>query len=164
MLTFPERGTLQMWLRLRILKWGEYPALSRGLNITTRVLNSKRGKQKNESERCDIYRTWSTIAGSEDGRRGHGRGICWCLEVGNGLQFSSSKTGTLTLRSQEVLPTTRMSRKHTFPSSLRKSTQPFWHLDVSLGRPLWTSYLRYGKIIYLCYLSHKFVVILLWQQ
>ena len=99
---------------------GRWSFIIRGTQ-SNRMSPSQQERKQKESERCGMFGTWSTIAGFEDGRGGHGQGMCWPLGAGNDPRFTASKkTGTLTLQSQEILPTTWMSRKHFCPPACGK--------------------------------------------
>lgn len=80
MVKFMENGSLQMLLSLRMLRWGNYPGLSRWFNLITWIHNNRRERQMNESERYNPWRTWPTFADWR-WRKGNmaGQGLVLCL-------------------------------------------------------------------------------------
>ena len=48
---YMPKATLQMWLREQTLKWRDYPGLSGGPIVITRILKSGKEKQKRKSDR-----------------------------------------------------------------------------------------------------------------
>lgn len=52
---YMAKRTLQMWLRLKTVKWRDYPGLSQGPSVISRVLRSEIGRQESQNQRCDNW-------------------------------------------------------------------------------------------------------------
>lgn len=106
-------GGLPMWLRLRILRWGDYPEL---LNLITWFLKSGKGRQRSGSERWDLRRIWPTVVGFEDGSC-ESRDVDSLEELGMAPSWQPAgyQESPPIAETNWILPTTPMSRKQILP-------------------------------------------------
>lgn len=65
--TLHAKRDLQMWLRLRTLRWTIYPGYSRWAWSNHTVLKSGRERQKTVAKKCDTRRTTPAFIGFEGG-------------------------------------------------------------------------------------------------
>ena len=129
------KWTLQIWLRLGILKWGDHPGLWSGPNLVKWALESWELFWP-EAERCHSRRRGEircmrgsplTAAGFEDegrGPRAKQGGCRWKLEEPLADSHQESADCSPTIEWNWILPTTWIGKERFFPRVSGKQHSP----------------------------------------